>query len=102
MINRLRDYREAQLALNFFYVATHLSPRLKSSILSFRSQSESFYLWKSTLTKNRWFCVLRHNPYSPKILKSAIIIIYLVIQTDFCQQLHVTVSIENVTTVEEY
>ena len=36
VIPRLTEYREAQLVLNFLYVATHLSPRMQGSIFSFR------------------------------------------------------------------
>ena len=39
--------------------------------------------------KNRWFCVLRNNPHSPKILKKATNIDHLIVQTEFFQQLQV-------------
>ena len=86
----LREYRKAQLILNFLYVATHFPPRLRGWIHSFSFQSETFYLQRSNTLKNRWFCVLRHNPHGPEILKNAIII-DLVIQSDFSQQLLVWV-----------
>ena len=41
---------------------------------SFNSQSEALNLQKNTTLKNRWFCLLRFNPHSPKFLKNAIII----------------------------
>ena len=74
VIPRLREYREAQLVSNFFNVATPFSPKIQDWILSFRSQPELFYLQKSSTLKNRWFCVLCHNPHSPKLLENAIII----------------------------
>ena len=74
VIPRLREYREAQLILNFLNVATQFSPRMQGSIFSFRPPSEAIYLLKSTDLNNRLFCALRHNPHRPKIPKNAITI----------------------------
>ena len=40
VIPRLMEYREAQLVLSFFYVATHVPPKLYSAYPSFRPPSK--------------------------------------------------------------
>ena len=85
VILRLWEYQEAQLVLNFFYVAHHFSPKKQDSVLSFRSQPEIFYRWKSYTWDNWWFCFLGHNPHSPKILKNAI-------KSDICRYSNWTFS----------
>ena len=44
VILRLKEYQKAQLLLNIHYVATHFSPRIRSSHLSFVSKPETFHL----------------------------------------------------------
>ena len=44
----------------------------RRSRFSFRFQSETFYLWKSTNLNSQWFFVLRHNAPSQKFRKNAI------------------------------
>ena len=69
-----REYRKPQLVLSFLYVENPFSPRIQCSIISFSSHSKSFYLWKSTLSKNWRFCILPHIPHILNLLKSAIFI----------------------------
>ena len=47
--------------LNFPDVATNFPPEIQRSFISFRSESESFYLHKSAPLKNPWLCALNHN-----------------------------------------
>ena len=52
-----------------------LSPKLQISNLSFRYQSETFHLYKSTQLKNQWSCATHHNPESLKNLKTWMIFV---------------------------
>ena len=65
------NFWEAILVLKFLSVATHFSPTIEDSILSVRSQPETFYVLKSSICKRRWYRVSRPNQRSLKILKIA-------------------------------
>ena len=58
--------------VEFFNVATFFLKKIPSSILSFRSQSESLKFYKGAPSQIRLFLDLRHNPVGPEFPKSAI------------------------------
>ena len=61
-----RERREAQLVLNILEVSTHISPKVQGSIVSSRSPSEAFPLYKRFPLESLWFCSFRPNPDIPK------------------------------------
>ena len=74
VIARFWGHQKAHLVLNFLYFSNLSFPKVKGSIFSTRSESEALYLSKRAPSKNWWFRVMCHNPYSPKILRTANII----------------------------
>ena len=74
VIPRLREQREAQLSLNFRYVATHFSPKNKAHFFHLGLNQNRFTCKRVLLWKTDGSHVVGHNPHSPKILKNVIII----------------------------
>ena len=76
-------------------------PPCCNSLLSKNTRRNCFiYVWIKIVLivheyfflEKRWYCVFRHNPRSPKICKMLSILIHIVIQTDFPQQLLISIS----------
>ena len=79
VIPRLREHQKAQLLLNFLNVATHFCPIKHSSIF----HSGSILLETKVFLENGWFCVLRHNSHSLKILKNVFFLYILLPKLSF-------------------
>ena len=79
-MHRLTEYRKAQLVFL-------LSPRIQGSIVSFKSLSEAFYLRKVLLWWIGGFVSCVTIPIVRKFWKMQSILMYLVNQTEFFQQL---------------
>ena len=73
MIPRSKEYRKAQLALDFLYLATHFSTTIQGSLFSFEFQQKLPTCRRLLLWKIGRLYVLRLIPQSPKIPEKAII-----------------------------
>ena len=65
---------KSAFSIDFLYVITPFSPKIKGLHLPFSSHSENLWLYQSTELKNWWFSVLHYNPDCPNIPKSVIVI----------------------------
>ena len=73
VIPRSREYGKAQLALDFFYVATHFSTTMQGWFFSNKFHQKLSTCRRKLLWKTGRLYVLRLIPHSPKITENAII-----------------------------